>query len=246
MVLILLTAMTFNHVRETVLGYSFSLNLKEFNSNLIDPVKLTFDSLVYSQGIENTIENEVLRQLDKSNSNKIGYFHQNIFKYMGNGWSVPNEGYDIVNLNLNIYVEMKNKHNTMNSSSSAKTYMRMQNSLIRDSKTTCMLVEVIAKKSQDIPWVVTLDKVKQDSNPKIRRLSIDKFYDFVTGSKNSFMRLCSVLPIVIKDVVESVDASEKTNTVFKELTDISDDLLTSVYLLSFKHYEGFKEFDLKK
>ena len=47
----------YNHVFETANSYSFKMNLKEFNSNLIDPVKLTFDSIVYSQGIEKTIEN---------------------------------------------------------------------------------------------------------------------------------------------------------------------------------------------
>ena len=57
------------------------MDLKKFNSNLIDPIKLTFDSIIYDQEFEDTIENEVLRQLDKSNSNLIGYFHQNIFIY---------------------------------------------------------------------------------------------------------------------------------------------------------------------
>jgi len=235
----------YNHVFETVSSYSFKMNLKEFNSNLIDPVKLTFDSIVYSQGIEKTIENEVLRQLDKSNSNKIGFFHQNIFKYFGNGWNVPERGYDIINEKEKIFVEMKNKHNTMNSSSSAKTYMRMQNTIIQDSASTCLLVEVIARSSQNIPWVITLDGIKQPINENIRRLSIDKFYHLVTGIEDSFMQLCSVLPNVIKDVVSNIDTQNKENIVFDELNKISDDLLSSIYLLSFKHYEGFENFDLK-
>ena len=32
-----------------------------------------------------------------SNNNHIGYFHQNIFNYMGNGWTVPKQGFDVVN-----------------------------------------------------------------------------------------------------------------------------------------------------
>jgi len=234
----------FKHVKKTVTSYKFNMDLKEFNSNLIDPIKLTFDSIVYSQDLEQTIENEVLRQLDKSNSNLIGYFHQNIFNYFGNGWTVPDKGYDVVSSSKKIYVEMKNKHNTMNSSSSAKTYMRMLQTIIEDNESTCMLVEVIASKSQNIPWVITLDKVKQKANNQIRRVSIDKFYEIVTGEKDAFKKLCSVMPIVIKDVVDTIQAKDRSNTVFKELNEISDDLLTSIYLLSFKHYEGFK--DLKK
>ena len=107
----------YDHVFETVNKYSFEMDLKKFNKNLIDPIKLTFDSIVYEQDLRETIENEVLRQLDKSNSNLIGYFHQNIFKFISEDWSVPKKGYDVENLNSNIYVEMKNKHNTMNSPS---------------------------------------------------------------------------------------------------------------------------------
>lgn len=236
----------YNHVKETVLAYSFSMNLREFNSNLVDPIKLTFDSIVYSQGIENTIENEVLRQLDKSNSNLIGYFHQNIFRYIGEDWNVPRQGYDIECPSKHYYVEMKNKHNTMNSSSSAKTYMRMLNTIVNNPNATCMLVEVIAKNSQNIEWVVTLDGIKQPSNHRIRRVSIDKFYEIVTGKKTAFFDLCTVLPVVIQDVVNEIKSMTKENTVFQELSMISDDLLTSIYLLSFKHYEGFSKFSLKK
>lgn len=232
----------FNHVKDTVSKYSFEMDLKKFNTNLIDPIKLTFDSVVYNQAFEDTIENEVLRQLDKSNSNLIGYFHQNIFKYFSSNWEVPRTGYDVQNTTNKIFVEMKNKHNTMNSSSSAKTYMRMLNTLVQDNEAVCLLVEIIAKNSQNIPWVVTLDNVKQPSNERIRRVSVDRFYEMVTGDVEAFSKLCLILPQVIKDVVEDGDLRSRNNTVFSELANISDDLLTSIYLLSFKKYEGFENF----
>jgi hypothetical protein len=236
----------FNHVKKTVLGYSFEIDLSSFNSNLIDPIKLTFDSLVYGQGIEQTIENEVLRQLDKSNSNLIGYFHQNIFNYIGEDWLVPDKGYDVECANEKIYVEMKNKHNTMNSSSGAKTYMRMLNTLVKDNESTCLLVEVIAVKSQNIPWVITLDGQRQGANQNIRRVSIDKFYELVTGDKLAFKKLCSVIPKVIEDVVNEIKLVEKKNTVFKELSEISENTLKSLYLLAFKKYEGFNDFNIQE
>jgi len=229
----------YNHVLETVGKYSFEIDLKKFNERLIDPIKLTFDTIVYEQSYEDTIENEVLRQLDKSNSNLIGYFHQNIFKYFSKDWQVPKQGYDIENPKEKIFVEMKNKHNTMNSSSSAKTYMRFQNTIIQDSGAKCYLVEIIARNSQNIPWVVTLDKVKQPSNESIRRVSVDKFYEIVTKDKLAFQKLCSILPTVIKDVVGNIKTRNKKNTVFSELNNLSSDLLTSIYLLSFNKYEGF-------
>lgn len=231
----------FNHVKETVLKYRFKIDLADFNSNLVDPVKLTFDSKVYKKDIEEILESEVIRQLDKSNTNHIGYFHQNIFKFIGNGWAVPDEGYDVINESKNIYVEMKNKHNTMNSSSSKNTYMRMQNTLIQDPLATCLLVEVIASNSQNIQWSVSIDKTRV-SHQKIRRVSIDKFYEMATGDKTAFKKLCEALPTIIEDVVSSVKLAEKSNTVIAELKNIDTNILKSLYLLSFRKYEGFHDF----
>ncbi len=235
----------FSHVKETVEKYRFTIDLAEFNKNIIDPIKLTFDAKIYNKDIEMVVESEVLRQLDKSNTNHIGYFHQNIFKYIGsdNGWRVPETGFDVVNDTLKIYVEMKNKHNTMNSSSGPKTYMGMQAKLIEDPTAICMLVEVIARKSQNIKWTATVNK-KQIAHENIRRVSIDKFYEIVTGKETAFKQLCQILPTVIEDVVSSLSQRNSVNTVFAELEKISPNLLTSLYLLAFKKYQGFESFDL--
>ena len=233
----------FNHTKETVEKYRFKVDLKKFNKNLVDPIKLSFDSKVYNKSIQNIIENEILRQVDKSNTNHIGYFHQNIFNYIGEGWNVPKIGYDVVNSDEHYYVEIKNKHNTMNSSSSQKTYMKMQNTLLHDSRATCMLVEVIARNSQNVTWGITLDGTAF-SNENIRRISIDKFYEIVTGEEKAFKSLCEKLPQVIGDVVNEIELDIETNTVLSELEEISPNLLESLYLLSFKNYEGFGEFNV--
>lgn len=233
----------FEHVKTTVQQYSFTMDLKEFNRNIIDPIKLTFDMAIYNKSIADIIGSEVIRQIDKSNNNTIGYFHQNIFKYIGgNEWIVLPTGFDIVNDNKKIYVEMKNKHNTMNANSSQRAYIKMSAKLQQEANATCMLVEVIAKKSQNIPWCIKIDGEKFASD-QIRRVSIDKFYEIVTGQSDSFKQLCLVLPKVIKDVVNSIATEEVfKNTVNIELSAISGDTLTSLYLLAFNKYEGFSDF----
>lgn len=233
----------FNHVKDTVIKYRFQIDLKKFKKNLVDPIKLTFDSKVYNKQINDVIENEIIRQMDKSNTNHIGYFHQNIFNYIGEGWSVPRLGYDVVNLDKNYFVEMKNKHNTMNSSSSQKTYMRMQNTLLNNSNATCMLVEIIAKNSQNIVWNISLDG-NPVANEKIRRVSIDKFYELVTGDLHAFKKLCEKLPMAIDDIMTQTQLDGEINTVVAELKQISPNILKSLYLLSFRKYEGFDEFNI--
>lgn len=239
----------YNHTKETVDKYRFNIDLQSFNRNLIDPIKLSFDSIIYqksysNEAVESIIEDEVRRQMDKSNTNHIGYFHQNIFKYIGNdnGWIVPTTGFDIENLSQHIFVEMKNKHNTMNSSSSAKTYMRMQNKIIQNPNAVCMLVEIIARRSQNIPWRCSIDS-QRVSHENIRRVSIDKFYEIATGNPNAFAELCKVLPKVISDIVEAQTETLINNSVIQELREIeTNNLLQNLYLYAFREYQGFENF----
>lgn len=234
----------FSQVKETAEKYRFKIDLKKFNKNLIDPIKLTFDSKVYQRTIEEVIESESLRQIDKSNTNHIGYFNQNIFRYLGGKkWTVPESGFDIVNEEKKVFVEMKNKHNTMNSSSSQKTYMRMMHQIRKEKDSTCILVEIIARNSQDIPWKCSLDG-SSISDENIRRMSIDKFYEFVTGEKEAFKQLCEVLPRVIDDVILEIGNGFENNTVLQELRKIDPNILKSIYLLSFDKYEGFNNFNV--
>jgi len=232
----------FDHVKDTVEKYRFKIDLKKFNKNLIDPIKLTFDSKVYGKSLEEIIESEIIRQMDKSNTNYIGYFHQNIFKYIDSDWEVPAQGFDLINKRQKIYVEMKNKHNTMNSSSAQKTYIAMQSKILRGADIKCMLVEVIAKKSQNVPWKISLNS-QAFEHENIRRVSIDKFYEMVTGEREAFKRFCQVLPKVLDDVVASTKIETIENSVFEELNTISPKLLKSLYILSFSKYEGFEDFN---
>lgn len=237
-----------NHVCNTIKQYNqtlTSINLKRFNSNIIDPIKLLFDKNVFDKDYKDIIELEIQRQRDKSNSNIIGYFHQRIFEFIKD-CEVPKQGWDIIYKPDNgktIYVEMKNKHNTMNSSSSAKTYMRFQNHLLNSEdkdNSICALVEIIAKKSSNEPWVVSVDGLKQDENANLRRISIDKFYEIVTGDRLAFRKICEQLPITIEKILLlEKQLKVEEDTVYKELLEIDNDILIALYKLAFKTYEGF-------
>ena len=231
----------FKYVKDTVSKYSTAINLEKFNSNVIDPIKLTFDAKVYGKTIQQVIEDECLRQIDKANSNQLGYFHQNLFNLVGNGWRVPDEGFDIVNDERKVYVEMKNKHNTMNAASQRDTYLSMLNVVANDKEATCMLVEVIAKQSQYKRWEGTF-KGHYYTHPNILRLSIDKFYGVVFNDSTAFARLCRALPTILDDVIEETGQGNIDNTVMRELSRYSMNIFKSLYLLAFRTYDGFNFF----
>ena len=73
------------HVKATICKYGEKLesfDLKRFNKNIVDPIKLIFDKTVYRSTWDEIIGNEIFRQRDKANNNDIGYFHQRIFQYI--------------------------------------------------------------------------------------------------------------------------------------------------------------------
>lgn len=233
-----------NHVAQTIKTYNAtlkSIDLAKFNSNIIDPIKLTFDKALFKKSIEDIIELEIHRQRDKSNTNAIGYFHQYMFKYIAN-CEVPQHGFDVIFTQTDgtkVYVEMKNKHNTMNSSSSQKTYIGMQNQILNHPDDMCFLVEVIAKQSQNIAWKCSVNG-ETVSHDKIRRVSMDKFYQLVTGVENAFFLVCKQLPATIEKLIknDAVDTVEH-DTVIDELKAKNPDLLKALYLLAFETYNGF-------
>ena len=254
------------HVEATIERYGDKLesfDLERFNKNIIDPIKLIFDKTVYQSTWEEIISNEIFRQRDKSNNNDIGYFHQRIFQYIKNCHVPPNGregGWDVIYRNKEgipipgaqnvhtVYVEMKNKHNTMNSASAGKTFIKMQNQLLNDDDCACFLVEAIAQRSQNIKWETTVDK-KKVSHKLIRRVSIDQFYALVTGQEDAFYQICMVLPSVIENAVKNLNGTiVPHDTVVSELRSLASKLpenhaqtalAMAIYMLGFSTYNGF-------
>lgn len=254
------------HVSATIDNYGKKLesyDIRMFNQNIIDPIKMIFDKNVYQVSWNEMVNNEIFRQRDKANNNDIGYFHQRIFQYIDNchvpengkegGWDVIYKTPDGIQLPdgdivHTVYVEMKNKHNTMNAASSGKTYIKMQSQLLDDDDCACFLVEAIAKKSQNIKWETTVDN-KKVSHKRIRRVSMDQFYAIVTGQEDAFFQLCMVLPDVIEKVVDKEIADKVPHdTVIDELERIADlsgekskdlAMAIAIYMLGFSSYNGF-------
>ena len=254
------------HVQATIEKYGEKLtsyDLRRFNKNIVDPVKLLFDKMVYRSSWEDIIRSEIFRQRDKSNNNSIGYFHQQIFQYMKDcrvpangaegGWDVIHERADGISIPeagrvRTVYVEMKNKHNTMNSAATGKTFIKMQNQLLRDDDCACFLVEAIAGRSQNIKWEPSVDGMKV-GHRLIRRVSLDQFYALVTGEQDAFYQLCLALPAVIERALRTLPhAAVPHDTVVEELRaqaekrgGTADDpaLSMAVYMLGFGTYTGF-------
>lgn len=194
---------------------------------------------------------------------KSKIFHQRIFQYItkchvplngeeggrdviyedANGIEIPDAGSVHT-----VYVEMKNKHNTMNSASAGKTFIKMQNQLLNDDDCACFLVEVIAQRSQNIKWETTVDK-KKVGHKLIRRVSLDQFYALVTRQEDAFYQMCMSFPTVIEKAVKDFEGTiVPHDTVIDELREMAakqdieyEDMAIAMaaYMLGFGSYKGF-------
>ncbi len=247
------------HAKATVKAYRAAMepyDLAKFNQNTIDPIKLTLDKCMYGIDWRQVVDNEVFRQRDKGCNNTIGYFHQNIFKFI-KGCDVPRRGWDVIYRNEDgidigdgttvqtVYVEMKNKHNTMNAASSERTYKKAQAQLLEDDRSACFLVEVIAKASQNIPWQISMSGEKV-SHRLIRRVSIDKFLEIVTGDPRAFYKICMAFPEALSSIVDGLGGNVlPRNTVYDEVERLAretgGDMGKAFYLLGFSGYQGFDD-----
>lgn len=136
----------------------------------------------------------------------------------------------------------------MNSASAGKTFIKMQNQLLKDDDCACFLVEAIAKTSQNVKWETTVDGVKV-SHKLIRRVSMDEFYSLVTGQNDAFYQICMALPETIKKVVEEEgEQLVPHDVVFQQLSRMAKKknienqdlaIAMAIYMLGFGTYHGF-------
>ncbi|AFS77874.1 type-2 restriction enzyme Sau96I [Gottschalkia acidurici 9a] len=234
-------------LHKTYVSCKNNMTLSKFYKNKIDPIKLQFDMTFNNLNLEEYINLEVTRQNDKTISNAIGHFHQELLGGISGLESLGvGGGCDIRSLDNTIFAEIKNKHNTMNSSSQESTYQKLIKFADEYPNATCYLVEIIATQSQDIQWQGTFNGTYY-SHPKVRRISADRFYALVTGKQNAFYELCSAIPkatqILLSNIAQQNNDVLNQNAVLSSLIQRSNnnnvDILTQIMKDNFTNYYGF-------
>ncbi len=216
----------------------------KFYNNKVDTFKLTFDSKFNELSEEELIKLEMSRQIDKSVNNAIGTFHEEVLGGIEGYSSGKLSGYDVKADDDSLFAEIKNKHNTMNSSSAESAFQKLARFADDNRQATCYLVQVLAKKSFLKKWEGIINR-KEYSHSRVFIISGDKFYAMLTGDENAFFKLYKTLPVAINDFLKTIDAvSVKENNI---LSDISESAKTSertiideITFENFYYYDGFE------
>ena len=219
----------------------------KFYSNKVDPIKFQFDMAFNEIDEESYIKSEIARQDDKTISNAIGVFQQSLLGCIDgiNDLGVG-QGCDISNTAGTIFAEVKNKHNTMNSSSAEATFQKLQAVADKNPNATCYLVQIIAKNSIDELWEGSFNH-KYYSHPRVRIISGDKFYALLTGIPDAFKQLCDAIPRATRDYLASIAVSSSTGaaqvSVYSQLDTKAQNagktLLEQIMSDNFSTYNGF-------
>lgn len=217
---------------------------KNFYSNKVDTIKLTFDAKFNGIDEENLIQAEILRQIDKSFNNSIGTFHEQILGGI-DGFEIGNlSGFDIKAEDDTLFADIKNKHNTMNSSSAESLFQKLARYADNYKQAKCYWVQILAKGSFNERWTGEING-KEYSHSRVFKISGDQFYALLTGQEDALYQLYKVLPLAIEDYLGSLNQQVEStkNSALDEIkseTIVSErSILDQITFENYGYYFGF-------
>ena len=169
----------------------YTKNLAKFKTveDLLDTVSDPMSIFVHTvfSGVQNEEEwfkLEKMRRMDKAFTNQIGTFHEKILSSV-DGWHKPTGGFDLKNEERKIIVEIKNKHNTMNSGSISNTYKECESYYRSNRDWTIYLAHIIPKKGRiNKPWTPP----RRAANAQIRVIDGASLYDLVMQEEDALRK----------------------------------------------------------
>ena len=202
-------------VCDAYLDPSLKLDKTWLQRNGVDPFKMVFDMVVRNRNFESLMEQEKSRQYDKKSGGRIGDFHQ---KLLGGvkGWvdlGVGDESkVDLKKEDNSIFIELKNKHNTVNSDSLNSVRQKLEK-ITKDFPNSIAYWAFVIEKngtSGESEWIYL-----GDNNPKLKKIWGSKLYELITGKPDALEKTWIALPIAIKDILK--DSKTISSSDMKEL-----------------------------
>jgi len=221
-----------------------NITKKNFYKNKVDTIKLTFDSKFNDIDEEKLIQTEIIRQIDKSINNSIGTFHEEILGGISGYEHGKLSGFDVKASDNSLFADIKNKHNTMNSSAAEALFQKLARYANDYKLAKCYWVQILAKKSFCELWSGEING-KEYSHSRVYKISGDQFYELLTNEKNALFQLYKVLPIAINDYLKSIKDSAEIidNSAFEEIKNKTNEthrnILDQITFENYCYYFGF-------
>ena len=190
-----------NGYKSKIDGFS----IDDFLKTGVDPFRFTVNVSIW--GLKEAVRKEIEHKIEMALENLVGDFHED---YLGNAnhnpsnskWgkvaegSIP--GIDIANRSEKIYLQIKSKHNSMNSSSAARLAQELE-------ETSDMYPDAIV----GCIWIVATQGRKAIGENKISEVATcykgNKSYELVTGEPDELDSVLLESLVLIPKVIEDLD-----------------------------------------
>lgn len=207
-------------------------DIDDFLKTGVDPFRFTANVSIW--GLSQAIRKEIEHKVEMALENLIGDFHED---YLGNSMHIPTNskwekvpegsipGIDIVNEQRKVYLQIKSKHNSMNSSSSKKLAEELKETL-----------EIHPGSEVGCIWVVATQGRKAIGENAIAEVAScykgDQSYAAVTGEQDELKKVLTETLSMIPKIIGKIDfgcyKTESGVIIKKDFSDVLNDSATRV------------------
>ncbi|MCJ7572588.1 MAG: Eco47II family restriction endonuclease [Candidatus Thermoplasmatota archaeon] len=179
------------------------IDMEKLQRNTIDPFKVVFDLMNGNMGVDSWLKNESIRQNDKTINNTIGEFHQKLLGGV-NGWDNLGVGddskVDLRKSDKTIFIELKNKWNTMNSDATEQCRKKLERAVADNPDAIAYWAYIISQNgtSGESTWYY-----HGKTDVKVKKVWGKRVYELVTGNVDALENTWKALPLAIKDIIKS-------------------------------------------
>lgn len=189
----------------------------DITRNGLDVNKMLFDIGNSNQTFDEWFSQERLIQDNDTVRNAIGNFHQKLLGFV-DGWKDLGNGHhdshvDLMKEDQTIFIELKNKHNTLTGTHHSHVYSILENIVNQNETTIAYYAYIIPKNGQS---KLTHWKVSGNTHPRIFTACGVKTYEIVTGNIDSLKNMWLAIPKALNDLDYKIKINEKFEDFFQK------------------------------
>jgi hypothetical protein len=188
---------------------SISSSAQQLKRNGLDLFKAVFDIVNTGSNAKTWTKNELIRQKDKTVNNAIGEFHQMLLGGV-EGWKdlgVGSESHvDLKTDDNSIFIELKNKWNTMNSGALESARRKLEKCIKKNPTAVAYWAYIVSRNGStgEGEWVYS-----GRNNPQIKKVWGSKVYEMVTGDSKAMEKTLRALPLALKEILGDKATQDK-------------------------------------
>jgi hypothetical protein len=170
-----------------------NITKKNFYSNKVDTIKLTFDSKFNEIDEESLIQAEILRQIDKSINNSIGTFHEQIVGGI-KGFEIGKmSGFDIKAEDDSLFALFLFNELPRNFYDAIFEKLANQAKIFKNSN--CYLVDFTLENNCSEKWIISTDE-SSVSHKRVFKISAHRFYSLLANEENALPHLIEKIEVI--------------------------------------------------